>query len=160
MKSESRQVTAQTSMLGTTPQQKVVGALHHVADLLDLDELEAILSEGSKARVWQVKDIDGSAEEYVLALVSNSQSRRSVLAVCNAQTYEVSRFRLTTLNPFLDSLAKMPESETLWWSRSVQDHFWQPFFPFQRDLLATGPRYRRVVDSVYYETQRDPRRGL
>jgi hypothetical protein len=61
----------------------------------------------------------------------------------------VSRFQLVSNNPGLDPLILVAEKETLWWTRRLEDNYWQPFFPFQREDLATGPRYKRLIDSYY-----------
>jgi hypothetical protein len=136
--------------VGASPQQAAVFAdLQQIAHRLDLDELRPLLTAGARVRVWRVKDIDGSAQEYALALVDSPNSRRVVIAVCDPVTYAVSRFQLPTKNSGLDSLINVPEKETLWWTRKLEDTYWQPFFPFRREDLATGPRYKRLIDGLY-----------
>jgi len=133
--------------LDGSPQQAVFTDLRRIADLAGLDELGPLIGPGAQVRVWRVKDIDGSAEEFELAVVSHSHSRRVVHAVCDPKTHQLSHFRVTTQNLSFDSLTDVPQSETLWWSGRLDDNYCAPFFPFRLEIEAGRPRYRRLIDN-------------
>jgi hypothetical protein len=88
-------------------------------------------------------------QEYALALVDSPNSRRVVIAVCDPVTYAVSRFQLPTKNSGLDSLIQCAREGDALVDEETRGHVLAAVFPFRREDLATGPRYKRLIDGLY-----------
>jgi hypothetical protein len=135
--------------LSLAPSQLVADSLRGLAADLDLTDLETLLRLGPRVRVWLVKDIGKSDQQYALASVSHPHSRHGAICVCNAATKEVGHLTISRRSETWKSLEEVPESETLWWS-GERSAVWQPQFPFRFEAGTTQPRYRRLIDGLYF----------
>jgi hypothetical protein len=93
-----------------------------------------------------VKDIDGSASQYVLLSLFDTRNERGAMAVFNSDG-SVKHLRFITSATMDATLRNTPNGEPLWWTRRPLPTLPSPYFPFALSLEPGRPlTYRRLFD--------------